>query len=60
MHHTTSVDDGVVTRMQGCEGLIGEVRNPVTKLVVMSGDKAIFFQSGAWVMENFPPHPYQL
>ena len=30
MHGTIGVDEGVITHIQGCEGLYGQVRNPFT------------------------------
>ena len=42
-HRTICVDEGVVEHMIGYEGLTVQVCDPVTQLVVSSGDEASLF-----------------
>ena len=41
---TTFVDEVVVAHVKGCEGITGHICNPVTKIVITSGDKAALFK----------------
>ena len=41
LHGTSRVIEGVVAYLSGCECLDGQVRDPVTYLVIMISDEAI-------------------
>ena len=39
-HGMTWVDEGVVTHMRGSKGFYGQVRDPITELIITSHDEA--------------------
>ena len=43
LYCTACVDEGVVTQIQGCEGLSGQICDPVMQLILNSGDQATIF-----------------
>ena len=56
LHITTSVEDGVTIYIQGGEDLDEQVGDPVSNIVIMSGEKAKFLQHKEWVIDNWALH----
>ena len=55
LYDINGVDEGVVSYMQGREGISGQVGYPVTEIFVPSNDEFSFLNSSAWEIDNLHP-----